>query len=76
MQQSPLQRAIEKAGGSFSSLARAISKVGKPLTSEAVRQWSLPGRKIPVVRAVDIESAIGIPREELRPDVFSKEPSN
>jgi DNA-binding transcriptional regulator YdaS (Cro superfamily) len=36
------------------------------VTRQAVHQWL----QVPAVRAVDVEAVSGIPRHELRPDVF------
>jgi DNA-binding transcriptional regulator YdaS (Cro superfamily) len=38
------------------------------ITPQAVSQW----KRIPPVRVPDIEAITGIPREQLRPDVFRK----
>lgn len=38
------------------------------ITKQAVYQW----RKVPPERVLDIERITGIPREELRPDVFGE----
>lgn len=57
--------ACEKAKhalGGPSALAKAIGDI----TSQAVSQW----KRVPAERVVDVEKATGIPREELRPDIF------
>jgi len=52
--------AIERAG-SMSKLARKLG-----ITRQSVRGW----REIPVMRVAEVERITGIPRAELRPDVF------
>lgn len=56
-----LERAIKKAGG-MSAFARALK-----LSRAAIYRWD----KIPAERVVAIERATGIPREELRPDLYA-----
>lgn len=60
----PVDRARRSVGGA-SELARLIG-----ISSQAVTQW----RKIPIERVSDVERATGIPREELRPDIFQPSP--
>jgi DNA-binding transcriptional regulator YdaS (Cro superfamily) len=55
-----LARAIETAG----SQAEFARRIGA--TPQAVGQWS----RVPVLRVLDVENATGIPRHELRPDVY------
>lgn len=55
-----LRRAIEVAGG-INALARLIG-----VTAPAVAQW----KRVPVDRIVSVEIVTGIPREELRPDLY------
>lgn len=40
------------------------------ISKQAVHQW----RQVPATRARDIEGITGIPREELRPDVYGDAP--
>lgn len=58
----PLDRAIA-AVGSATELARLLG-----VTKQAISQWGL--RKIPAERVVEVEKLTGIPRHELRPDIF------
>jgi len=55
-----LRRAIEAAGG--------LSKLAEPLgiTAQAVSQWD----EVPPRRVLAVERVSGIPREELRPDLY------
>lgn len=54
---------IEKAGG-YSKLARKLG-----ISHVAVLKW----KNVPVKRLAAVERITGIPREELRPDIFRKE---
>lgn len=56
----PLKKALAKAGG-YRALARAIG-----ITHPAVLNWT----RVPPIRVLAVEAATGIPREELRPDVY------
>lgn len=56
----PINRAKQIAGGT-TALA---SKLG--ISKQAVSMWG----KIPAERVIAIEAATGIPREELRPDLY------
>jgi DNA-binding transcriptional regulator YdaS (Cro superfamily) len=40
------------------------------ISRQAVHQW----RKVPAIRARDIERITGFPREELRPDIYGEAP--
>ena len=53
-----------KAAGSISKLARALG-----VSPQAVWQW----REIPVRHVLSIERIFGIPREELRPDLYRRD---
>ena len=57
---SPVERAINAIGGAV-RLAEALD-----LTRQAIHQWD----KIPAERVVDVERVTGIPRQELRPDLY------
>lgn len=63
----PLQRAKTNCGGA-AGLADKLNEINpsRPVTRQAVHQWV----QVPAVRAVDVEAVSGIPRHELRPDVF------
>lgn len=65
---SPLDRAKKIAGGS-TGLARALSDGAEPdktITPQAVSQWD----RVPAERALDVERVTGVPRHELRPDIY------
>lgn len=55
-----LSLAKERAGGT----AKLAEKLG--ITSQAISQW----RRIPVERVLEIETATGVPRSVLRPDIY------
>lgn len=54
---------VEKAGG-CSKLAKQLG-----ISHVAVLKW----KNVPVKRLATVERITGIPREELRPDIFGKE---
>lgn len=60
---SPVDRAA-KAVGSKSELARRLG-----VAVQSIQQWS----RIPAERVSDVERVTGIPRHELRPDLYPKE---
>lgn len=68
MAMSIVDRAIKAAGGA-SELSK---KCGLHRTS--ILFWRTLGH-IPVKRLHDVEAATGIPREELRPDLFKRTPA-
>ncbi len=53
-------RAVEVAGGP-SALAKKLE-----IKPQAISQW----KRIPAGRVIDVEKVTGIPREELRPDLY------
>ena len=48
--------------------AGGLEKLGQPLgiSAQAVAKW----RRVPADRVVDVERITGIPREQLRPDLY------
>ena len=69
---SAIERAIESAG-TATALARMIEReTGEYCTPEAVRQWRKRG-SIPPLRVLLIERLTGVPRHELRPDIYPPE---
>jgi len=59
-----LEIAKSKVGGA-TSLAKLLGKI----TPQAVSQW----QRVPVERVLDVEKATGVPRHELRPDIYPPE---
>lgn len=62
MNSTPVEKAVQAAGGK-AALAAALN-----LTYEAIRQW----KHIPTKRLLEVERITGIPRSELRPDLFGQ----
>lgn len=60
-----LQRAINAAGAG-KTLAGRIG-----VTPQALSQW----RRVPAGRVLDVERASGVPRQDLRPDLYPQEGS-
>ncbi len=58
--QEALQRAKQAAGGG-GALARELG-----ITAQALSQWD----EVPVMRVLEVERVTGIPRHELRPDIY------
>jgi DNA-binding transcriptional regulator YdaS (Cro superfamily) len=56
----PIHRAAKAVGG-FASLAGELG-----ISRQAIYQW----RRIPAERIVEIEKLTGVPRHELRPDLY------
>jgi DNA-binding transcriptional regulator YdaS (Cro superfamily) len=56
-----MELALDAAGG-VSALARLLK-----ILPSAVRKW----RKVPDHRIVEIEKKTGVPREKLRPDLYT-----
>jgi DNA-binding transcriptional regulator YdaS (Cro superfamily) len=56
----PLQRAIDAVGG----LAGLAGELG--ITEQAVSQWD----EVPPLRVLAVERVTGVPRHELRPDLY------
>jgi DNA-binding transcriptional regulator YdaS (Cro superfamily) len=60
--QTPLERAKAVLKGN-TALARALPG---DITPQAVSQW----KRVPAERVLDVERATGVPRHELRPDIY------
>jgi len=60
-----LERAKNAVGGP-SELARRLSAIGRPITSQGVSAW----RRVPAERVVDVERVTKVPRHELRRDLY------
>lgn len=55
-----LERAKKQAGGANKLAA------GLAITPQALSQWD----KVPPLRVLEVERLSGVPREELRPDIY------
>lgn len=60
MKQTPLARAIGNVGKA-KALAEALG-----ITPQALSQW----QQVPPLRVLEVERITGIPRHELRPDLY------
>ncbi len=58
----PVQKAIDAAGNA-SELARRLG-----IKVQAIQQW----KQIPAKRIIAVEAVTGIPRNELRPELYAK----
>lgn len=64
----------------MTAITQAISSIGKiadlaaaiGVSPQAVRKWKKEG-KVPAERVLLIESITGVPRHELRPDIYPPE---
>lgn len=69
MSEAACERAKELAGGP-SALAKALRNVSpQPVSSQAVSQW----KRVPAERVIDVERVTGVPRQDLRPDLYPPE---
>lgn len=59
-----LDKAIQKAGGQ-KALAELLG-----LGQTAVSNWRNRKKRVPAERVIEIEKATGVPRHELRPDLY------
>jgi DNA-binding transcriptional regulator YdaS (Cro superfamily) len=62
-----LDKAIAKAGGQ-----RALAEL-LGLGQTAVSNWRNRKKRVPAERVIEIERATGVPRHELRPDLYPRE---
>jgi DNA-binding transcriptional regulator YdaS (Cro superfamily) len=66
--ESSIEKAVQ-AVGSQSALARAVN-----VTPQAVQQWVEAGR-VSHKKVIEVERVSGVPRQELRPDIYPSEAS-
>jgi len=66
-----IERAL-KAAGSKRRLAILLNEAGYPVHRSNVVYWARVGR-IPPERVLGIEKVTGVPRYELRPDIYPPE---
>ena len=60
---------IIKAGGGQSELARKLD-----IRQQAISQWVARGR-VPAERVLEVERVTGVPRQQIRPDIYPVERS-
>ncbi|MEQ8034290.1 YdaS family helix-turn-helix protein [Xanthomonas sp. WHRI 6106] len=75
MDMTPLERAVEAAGGQ-SALARILATETRVVRQGHVWAWIHRGHSVPAEFVIKIESATGVSRHDLRPDVFGPAPAN
>ncbi|PPU41854.1 YdaS family helix-turn-helix protein [Xanthomonas arboricola] len=75
MDTTPLERAVEAAGGQ-SALARLLSTDLRAVKQGHVWAWINRGHAVPAEFVMKIEAATGVSRHDLRPDVFGPHPAN
>ncbi|MDO6718837.1 YdaS family helix-turn-helix protein [Psychrosphaera sp. 1_MG-2023] len=56
---------VDAAGGTQKQLAEALG-----ITEQAIGKWK--NKKIPASRIVELENLLGVPRQELRPDLYGE----
>lgn len=64
--ESPIEKAVRIAG-SQSALARMVD-----VTPQAVQQWVV-SRRVSHKKVIEVERFTGVPRQELRPDIYPLE---
>ena len=70
---SPIEQAVINAGGQ-SALARILSTETRALKQGHVWAWVNRGNPVPAEFVLAIETATGVSRHDLRPDVFGPAP--
>ena len=58
---------VKQDFGGCAGLARKLNELNptREITGQAISQW----KQVPHERVIDVETATGIPRDELRPDL-------
>lgn len=65
-----LKKAIDKSGGQ-THLAKLITDIsGKTVKQQQVWNWLNRNKRIPSDKVLLVELATGIPRDQLRPDLY------
>lgn len=64
-------QAIKLAGGPAKMASALVEAGNKPITSQAVSQWT----KVPADRVIAVEGICGLSRHDLRPDIFGPAPA-
>ncbi len=66
MDKTSIEKACEAVGGQ----ARLAASLG--LTTQAVHLW-VKAKKVPAERVLSVETATGVSRHDLRPDIYPRE---
>lgn len=64
----PIIERVRQVSGGPSGLAAKLNErhPHRPITSQAISQW----KRVPIDRVGDVSAVTGIPRHELRPEIF------
>lgn len=65
--QSGIEKALEKFGGSPTKLANAINAAGGSVIRQHIEHW-VKAKKVPADKAIEVFSVTGVPVQELAPD--------
>lgn len=57
---------LKNSGWRPSRLAKALSNIGTSISPQAISQWD----EVPADRVVAVSEVTGIPRQQLRPDLY------
>lgn len=57
---------LKEQGWKPAKLARALTDIGKNISPQAISQWG----EVPAERLLDVERVTGVPRQQLRPDLY------
>ena len=52
--------------GGNTMLAQLLTERGNPISQQAISQWA----RVPAERVLEVERVTGVPRSELRPDLY------
>lgn len=65
MATNPLALFLQERGKKLSDLASSLN-----INKSTVSRW----KRVPAERVIEVEKATGIPREEIRPDIYPADP--
>ena len=65
--ETPLNQAIQAAGG-YAEVARKLG-----VTRSLVWQWAKYGQRVSAERVIPLEQITGVPRSQIRPDLYPAE---
>lgn len=61
-----VRKVVDTVGGPV-NLSRKLKGIGVSVTSQAISRWKT---QVPVHRVLAIEAVTGIPRHQIRPDLY------